>query len=450
MIRLFLILATLSAWADESAPVATVHFADGKSLIGSPAGYEEHEHLLWSSPYLRNESVRFEIPAVDRIDFDDTAQQPDELDYQAFVQLHQHYDRFADRLPAELLSFDENEVRLRTWYAGDLTLQRSMVAHIEVSSQPKALYSGPLPLEDWTEVNDESAWEETPKGLQTLRRGSIAQKFPDLPERLKISFEVSFDNGPYLALLFFADANDTSRPDNYYYLELRGSYVDFRKTIDGRYVRLGNNLRNRLDFDGEDSAQFDVYIDRQKGVYSLYANDEQMGIWNDVEPFVAGDWFHLFNKTGQSSLVKSYVIRPWDGELPEATDPGEVEELPGEGERIELRNGDTLLGEASSVQDEKLLVETEFAPVSVPLQFLRSFQITNYAERNEPRMWPGDVRAYFHDGGHVTLRMSKFTPTHVTGYSQAFGEASFDLRAFSRIEFNPYDDAFRLRRGIRF
>ena len=163
------------------------------------------------------------------------------------------------------------------------------------------------------------------------------------------------------------------------------------------------------------------------------------------------NWFHLSTLRGLEQTISEFAIRPWDGTLPKRRDFLDYrQELPMQGEQIELHNGDTIVGKATTITDGKFKVETEFVPVSVPIERLRSFQITSKEEREEPRLYKGDVRAYFSHGGHVTLRLKELTQTSITGYSQVFGEATFDLQAFTRIEFNPYDPEFRERRGLPF
>ncbi len=61
----------------------------------------------------------------------------------------------------------------------------------------------------------------------------------------------------------------------------------------------------------------------------------------------------------------------------------------------------------------------------------------------------GDVRAWWHDGGHVTFQLKAIDGNSVTGYSQSFGEQKFDLNAFSRIEFNIYNEELNQMREWR-
>jgi hypothetical protein len=47
----------------------------------------------------------------------------------------------------------------------------------------------------------------------------------------------------------------------------------------------------------------------------------------------------------------------------------------------------------------------------------------------------------------VTFRLDTFDRESLSGYSQTFGDATFKLSAFSRIEFNIYDDELESMRG---
>jgi hypothetical protein len=49
---------------------------------------------------------------------------------------------------------------------------------------------------------------------------------------------------------------------------------------------------------------------------------------------------------------------------------------------------------------------------------------------------PGDVRAWFPEGGRITFRMDDLKDGKFTGFSQQFGTAEFDISAFERIEMN--------------
>ena len=57
------------------------------------------------------------------------------------------------------------------------------------------------------------------------------------------------------------------------------------------------------------------------------------------------------------------------------------------------------------------------------------------------------VRAWLRAGGRLTFRLDAFTQDSLKGYSQSFGDAEFKLHAFSRIEFNLYNEDYDALRG---
>jgi hypothetical protein len=56
-----------------------------------------------------------------------------------------------DVLRGELTGVNETEIRLRTWYAGELTFRRVMVDTLEIQDRPEILYTGPNGLEGWVQ-----------------------------------------------------------------------------------------------------------------------------------------------------------------------------------------------------------------------------------------------------------------------------------------------------------
>ena len=57
------------------------------------------------------------------------------------------------------------------------------------------------------------------------------------------------------------------------------------------------------------------------------------------------------------------------------------------------------------------------------------------------------MRAWLREGGRITFRLDSFDRDTLTGYSQTFGEVEFKLNAFSRLEFNIYNEELEALRG---
>ena len=91
---------------------------------------------------------------------------------------------------------------------------------------------------------------------------------------------------------------------------------------------------------------------------------------------------------------------------------------------------------------------TGYGKVRIPVKMMRSVGLNG--KKDQVIMKENDVRAWFHEGGYITFKLMSLNEKTLTGYSQAWGEAKFDLNAFSRIEFNiwrPELDAARYGTG---
>jgi hypothetical protein len=136
-------------------------------------------------------------------------------------------------------------------------------------------------------------------------------------------------------------------------------------------------------------------------------------------------------------------LAEWDGALPIADANSEKasldnpDPLPDE-QRIFLRNGDILLAKVNQIENSEINLKTRFNEMKLPIARVKSLSLTP-AIYDERLLQNGDVRAWFPNGNYVTFRLDAVTEDgKLTGYAQHFGTASFDIKAFSRIEFNIY------------
>ena len=428
-------------------------FPDGDSLPGLPGGISPENFLLWDSPLFLKSQSPFRSKAIDSIHFSTTAPQNNGSTI-ASITFQSRVDKLFDVIEGELLSFDDHEVKLRTWYAGDLSLKRKMLRSIKVATEAPAIVKSPRKIEDWQRIGDRGAeaWQVDGKNLVSLDRGSIAKELPELPNQIKLEFELEYNFSPSLRIYFFADSGEDWMPQTGYSISIQRGPVQFLKKVNNLSTPLQMKaIGRRPSFREEKPTKIDIYIDRAKGQFTLYLDGEPITSATDPDPLLDTNWWHLSSIQNRNHIISEFAIRSWNGKLPQPKGYLDFrQDLPILGEQIELHNGDTIIGKATDIKKGKLHIETEFVPISVPISRLRSFQITSQEEREEPKAYPRDIRAHFHHGGHVTLRLSDISNTNITGYSQVFGMATFDLRAFTHIDFNVYDTEFRIRRGHPF
>lgn len=445
-------LSVPSIGAEEEALIGKLVFPEGETLPGLAAGVSSEGFLLWKSELFVGDAIPFHTRNIDSILLRGTRPEQTQNTI-ATITFQSRVDNLFDVMRAELLGFNDTEVRLKTWYAGELTLKRTMVHGIEVTTEAPAILNGPGKPSDWQTIESPDAWAFEGKNLVSSARGSIARELSDLPDQVKMEFDLNFEYSPYLRLHFFANSGTDLIPRTGYSISIQRGSMQFLKKVDNRSIPLEIDLFGRRhDFQEEGLCRVELFIDRKEGDFTLYLDGAQISSAADPKPLTDENWWHLSTLHGREQTISNFAIRPWDGNLPERKEYLDFrEELPVDGEQIELHNGDTIVGKATEIDQEgKLKIETEYVPVSIPLERLRSFQVTSQENREEPRLYREDVRAHFHHGGHVTLKLKEMTPTTITGYSQVFGDATFDLNAFSHIDFNPYDPEFRKRRGQPF
>ena len=241
---LYLLISALASgflFADEDAFEGTLIFPDGDALPGIPAGVSEEGFLLWQSPLFMKGESPFLTNQIDSIQL--KGSRPEEQSKTiATITFQNRVDKSFDTMEAELLSFDDEFVKLRSWYAGDLTLKRAMLHMIEVSTEPSAIINGPGRMEDWEKIESPDAWRIDGKNLVSAERGSIARDLPQLPDAIHIEFELTFDYSPYLRLHLFANSGNQLNPSNAYSVSIQRGSMEFQKRIENRSAPLPADL----------------------------------------------------------------------------------------------------------------------------------------------------------------------------------------------------------------
>lgn len=421
-------------------------FIDGDRLTGTP-GDINAQGLVWNAENLLHQPSTIRLDSLLEVRLQGGPLPPQAAKHQALVRLTN-----GDTIRGELVGLDEEYVTLDTWYGGTLRIKRLMAADLEIIRSEQTIYSGPANLDNWTRSGDPGAWSLQDGELIASRlNGSVARKI-ELPDRCHISFTLAWRSNLRFRLLLFSDEGATKTPDNCYqvvcqtrFLTLRKRWTDKGRQGDGA---IGQPATLRNIFDAE-KATMDIYVDRKTGTIAIYLNGTQAKIWTDVKPEQGefGNWLHFVSE--QSPLRISKIrASAWKGDLPENSDLESAEDpIKEEGQVILLQNGDTVIGEVGQINDGILAITTKHGDIPIPVERMRTVNLTSEKDETPKRM-KGDVRGWLREGGRITFRLDSFREGKLDGYSQTFGESTFELRAFSRLEFNIYqEDLDHLRGG---
>jgi hypothetical protein len=448
------ILLALAA-AAAAAPKSTVRFANQDVLTGTPESIAP-DLLVWKSPLLE-ESASFHLDKV--LELSLPATEPDKpADHEAIVTLTN-----GDSIRGQLASVDHQTVSLDTWFAGRLDFKRVMVKDVKIEEKTAFLYRGPTGIDGWVQSEESPAWKYERTAFRASAAGGIARENL-LTDECVISFDAAWKGDSIrMRVILFSDDVTTDNPSAGYELSFQRGSVHLRNAKTQSF--LGSAQSQALM--ENDRVRVEIRASMKSNRIALTINDRIVEVWNDpdaakVQP---GKALHFISGSPLPLRISKIRVASWDGIIDKMPEPqlgfGMMRfGLPGvsekpeprpviekdDKERMELANGDTLTGEVTSIQDGNISIKTPLGDVKLPVSRLRTLALKPVeAERTIRRN--GDVRAWFPDGSSIVFRLDDCGDGTVTGSSQNFGSATFNLAAFNRIEFNIYSPQYAELRG---
>ncbi|MEC9054738.1 MAG: hypothetical protein VX633_05500, partial [Verrucomicrobiota bacterium] len=184
MKKTFLLLACLSSLAlsqeqpgdggnpdpdpdSEATPQLTgsLRFTNRDQLSGNPGGIDEAGNLKWQAEFL-HQAIPVKPSAILEMRLQGGPQPKPVEGHQALLLLTN-----GDTLRGQLDALDEKHVTLKTWYAGDLKVRRTMASDLEIQRSHRTLYSGPEDFDSWVIEGEKNAWK-LENGLLASSKGA--------------------------------------------------------------------------------------------------------------------------------------------------------------------------------------------------------------------------------------------------------------------------------------
>lgn len=444
----YLIILTQLGFAQGDS--ASVRFVNGDKLSGNVVDLSV-DTLTWQSALLKqpaafdlNQVVDLTIPS----EFDPESN--DLAAHQAVLEMTN-----GDILKGQLTALNDDEIRLNTWYAGEITIRRVNVKAVNISRNSKVFYRGPSGIDDWTHSSKTEAWTYQSGQLISNREGGIAREI-DLPAEAKIAFEASWRGAFRPKILFYSSDITTSNPKSGYELIFQGNSVHLKRADDNEWI---GHTTNAGVLRENEKAKIEIRVSTKTGKVLLYINDKFIEMWQDDKlDKNFGKGIHFISQNTDTIRISNIVVSEWDGyvedlsvqqnpfrdqgfrglrlnDFEDAEEPA-AESIP-DG-RMLLSNGDTVEGEVLEIKDEMIRMKTPFTEVSFPIYRLKNIAL-NKDNMETPKLYKGDVKATLADGSKLVFRLDNVKDGHLMGYSQNFGQAKFVENAFERIEFNIHE-----------
>lgn len=455
MKRLFAMCLAASALASagETEVDAVVRFANEDRIEGTIESLTK-DQLTLSSPILEKPAP-FHLDKVLEVGLDAVYHDVD-ANHEAVVTLN-----LGDVIRGQLAEVTDEFVSLDTWYAGRLDIRRGMVASLEIEPKRDDLYHGPESMDDWVLSGDENAWSYRRLALVARGKGGIA--LPDvLPDQCSVTFDAAWKaDALSLKIYLLSEEPDSESPESGYEVSIQRQSVYLRNCSKQRYL---GSASNSGDLRENTRARIELRASSKNGRVVMLVNGQVIETWTD--PDVAdgrfGGALHFVSPNPGAIRISNIRVSRWNGVVDETVPPRvpgrrfrigglpddfpETEDKPEDDKRMKLANSDSIDGEVKSISGGVITIETKLGEIKVPVSRFRTLALKP-VEYDEAILRNGDVRAWFPDRTSMVFRLDSVDGGKITGSSQNFGTAEFDIRAFSRIEFEIHNDEYDSLRG---
>jgi hypothetical protein len=338
-----------------------------------------------------------------------------------------------DEVLGDLISLDENQVEIETWFGGKLQAPRETLRSISFFSKGLAtVYQGPGDFEGWKRSPGpaEGAWTFRDGALIAGGIGSAGREM-NLPDRARIEFDVAWTNR--LALLVNIYAVSIDRLDYYansYILPVGNGRIGLQRVQRGSGpAHMGQ--AQILSLARKNKAKLEIRTNREEATIAILVDGEFIQEWRDPAGFIAqGTGLTFYSQlTDANFRISDIRISEWDGNFEENASPLAAADF------ATLINKDKVTGQLEGIHDRKLNIVTPHTRLSIPLE--RVSQLLLAENQSKPAApAPETVRGLLNPSGSVSFKIEAWDDEKVTGHSPNFGPLTFDPKWFHEIQFN--------------
>lgn len=419
-------LSTLTIWADD-----VVELESGDRFVGKVTGMDE-DRILLKTQY-REEALEIHSNQLSRLTLEgDVAQ---ELPTSSTVFRLRNGDSF----PGTLLNLTSDQLLIKTWFAGELTIDRTAIASIQCNAHPqKFLYPELAQGPEWT-PSDEGSWRFADKALLSVSRGIIGQQFP-LPESYLL--KLNLESSSKLNLRIHLGASEARLEGDRYLIEISGDTLTLKRvalTPEGKektkilaeFADYSTALQRR----SPNSLPLEVFLDRERRLIQIYLDGQRIAPgYDDLVP--PSGQFIIFESLTSSrghNKISTLQILEWDPQLQRLR---EEEPTNKKIDSVTVADGDRYLGEllSSSGSDSELsfLVKTKLSPepVEIPLQHCA---VIHFSESERPILKTAPFMIDLLPRGRLTLSPKEMKPTQINAKHPLMGQLQIDRQAIGAL-----------------
>lgn len=452
-LTLFANITPLSAEPETKPSLVKITLADGNHLSGESISTTGNAELsLSSSHLLKPAKLKLSHLRAIQLNFPPlpAARQP-----QVVVYFHPRFRmEQVDAISGTLLAIDPQHIVLQTNCAGTIKIKRQFVSDIETLASGKGYYRGPKNAEEWDQGDDKDAWRFKNGRLYSLKNGGVGRDVK-LATYSRVCFRAKWEKSMRFRVQLYSSDYQTNTPAAFYeinfnrsyaYLRIRGKARNKTNTIMGggwKQIRFNQNLPwNTLD----------LFTDRKKGTVRIFIDGVDAATLQAkaADPVNLGTGMRFIAEQRYPIQISNIRVHPWDGKtlpLPPKQDVKKPTNLTSLSMLVDTKGNQHAFASLKKDQQHFILTGLKKAAQAsrIAIEDVAKLLVSN-DKAAEPKKYLRDVLCQFRDGSTMTLQLKQIHDGKLITFSQPLGETTFDIRAFSLIEFNIYDhDSKKLR-----
>ena len=438
-----------------------IELKSGDIFRGSFGGLDPKTGIMWNHPHV-SPQLKITPAHIKHIQFGGNQLPSEAKKHSSKVTLIN-----GDELSGDLISLKSRKLTVNTWFGGEIQIDQSAVKSlIPGFTTLKTLFKGPRSVRDWafydassgklikelkpdanaTELEAKIKQINTAHGTWNLNDGAletaysqarVGRQFKEIPNRARFDFDVQWSGYMNLYVNFLSDRTDSYSTGNSYCLRLNTSYAYLyrytRRNGAGGGRNVGSNVRINLNELGN-RARISIRVDRSKNIIALYLNEKFLKKWEDAQQNELPEEARglLFTSMSSNSVtINNISVSEWSGNMP---DGNKITLDNGKEDFVLFVNEDSMSGNLLDIQEGNITFKTSFAELPIPLKNISQINLASPSKKlSIPK---GSVRAVLKGNrGSLTGLISNWRNGKITLESPFFKKASFDERAFERIEF---------------
>lgn len=417
----------LMAFSGASTKADTVELNNGDVLTGTIESLERGLVVLRSA--LAQQPLEIKSSAIKKISF--SAQTEENPIHTERLTLANN-----DVVPCKVLSMDEKQLHISTWYAGEFSIPRTNIRALQFGiSKEQTVFVGTAPPAKWS-VNNGS-WLQSGNTYRARSTATLAQKL-DLPENVRFQFNLAWKQTPNFAFRFCAEKDSPTTKQDTYELLFNSAGMQIRRYENANQpAALLASVSIRPSAIEDRKVDIDLRVNRSEGLVSLYVDSALIGTWSDPFAKSAGDYIIFNSRTSRRDsciLSDIKVTALHDGLLPRHREKASIAKtdvlIDSEGEKIS--------GELSSISAAEpnkrmvvLNVKHSEAPLMVPDRRISTLLFAK--PDDSPNFQHSTFTAVLNAGGRLQLENPKLVDGKLTSLHPILGPCILSPKAISHI-----------------